>query len=408
MGFSMGEIDDFLDRLTPEVVEEVSEPAMEDVYMDDEGDAVFTSYPQILRFVYQPQYSVMCYVRDDVKKREEEAEDNRGIGKTFGLIVMIYDLLHYFKDYVVVTNVQFSKYLGNDRWQRKNAHPKRVHYAITMWDVLKIAADIRRKDPSQNVVAVIDEFSTFLNQLESSSQGARILQKILDIPRKLFICMVGIGPNFEQFPKTFRRMATIKLFKSLKGLIDLRKEGCRTSSGGQLTMENTMFVSARSKRGIVDEWFEVRTCPWTHYPPRVGQTIYETWAVAQFKMDDMFLKNYFELLRILDSEELSSYDQAGIAEAIYDFMVGVEKREKEKTSRENLEELQESAMKYFALTWGRKDKKEKVVKGRYVDGKTRKKKRDLVDVSMSDSFIARLLGDVNINKYRSVVQENSD
>jgi len=375
------------------IVEEVKDAGegIDSVVMDDDGMAVFQSLKQRLRFIFQPWNTIMAYVKDDKKTRmdNEEKQDNRGVGKTWSVVVLFWFLVKM-GGYEIITNIRFSKYLGDGKWQRKNAHPKGVHYATTMTKTLKIATRIRRRDPSKVVILVIDEFPNFLNQLESLSKGSKLFQKVLDIPRKLGLCITGIGPTYDHFAKPFRDMATFKIFKSLRKTVELRRQGYRGSDGKPLNVEDVIFFNALTRRGEVDEWIQVGTCLWTTFPPPVGQSIYETWAVADFEMDDLFIDNYKNMLDVLNSDEISSYDQAGSAGALYDYICQLEGKAGNGNGI-NINGLKDKAAMYHGSTWGRLPSEERFIKGRVWDSKKKRFKRDTCLVEVSDAFMERFI-----------------
>lgn len=275
--------------------------------------------------------------------------------------------------------------------------PDGIRYCENMLELLYIASDVRRKDPDKIVIALIDEFPTFLSQLKSTTEEGSVLQSVLHIPRKLFINIIGIGPVHGHFIRSFRVMSTWKIVKSLQGVIDLRRKGHTAKDGSPLTVENTLFISARLKHGIVNEWLEVGSCPWTDYDiengryPPVGQRVYETYHIAEFSMSPTFLKIYPRMISILNAGDVSTFDQKGVAKSMYEFLsqyVGPDGLKGDKETSEKNENLEEKAAEFLIKHRDNVDYIQGVPKG----------ERDRRKIEFSDSFKARILG-TSIGKF---------
>ena len=357
--------------------------------LDNDGKLHFKGVEQILREIFKPRYTTMVYVENyskDGKKNSEDTGEALGIGKSFTVVGLLWKLLQIDEQYEVITNIQFAEYRGNGRWKRKM--PRRMHYADNDLDLFEIASLIRKGNPDKRIIAAIDELPSSMSQHKSSSEEADSFQEILHLHRKMFIHFIGSGPKEMHFVKAFRDMKVFSITKSLRKVLELRRQGYRASDGRELESENTFFVNANLGRGYVDEWFEIGYCPWTRLNPSKGvepvkgQIYFETYQEASFKFTSTFRKNFWKLKRILNSKDVCSYEQARIAHITYNFIRRLKDDRVRKKEMSNKRELLENTVKYYLKFCSDKEYVKGVVKGM----KAKK------DIEFSDAFFARVLG----------------
>lgn len=233
-------------------------------------------------------------INDEASSPEELAEDTRGGGKTHLFEVLAYTAMTQCRNRVVRTNINHGRVEGWDKVHGKTfprygawEMPEGLGYFNDAGRLLfDVVADKRtKKRRYHTTIAGIDEIiAGFISKLRATTHEANFIRTLMEICRKMSMCVVGIANRWTSLPSAFTDYANVRIFRDRT-----RHEEARRffdlSDEDEVSDRTIAWVRANIKGiGRIEQPIYIGTCPWTR--PEVGQVSFMTEATSKFEVPD--------------------------------------------------------------------------------------------------------------------------
>lgn len=225
---------------------------------------------------------------------------SRGSGKTHLAEQIAYKAHTELKNRLLFSNVNHVRVTGMDimdgerhlrtEWEM----PDGLYYSPEFGDLLLQSAQLKKRTINYHrvIVPFLDEISLFLSQLETTTREGKLMDKVIEITRKLQMCFVGIANDIGKFPGSFQDFINITFYRDPDRLWEV-KERYEIPDGLPVNEQTVCFVRG-DLRGIghIDQPIMVGICPWTKHrsQARKGDILYEHVTSSAFRIDPWLLE----------------------------------------------------------------------------------------------------------------------
>lgn len=218
----------------------------------------------------------------------------KGIGKSNNMMPIAMEV-HDYGESLMYSNIRFI------------GEPEGLFYSEELGDLLYRAFTEKRKRPQMRILALVDEWSQFMDQHESGKRHGKLVNKLLKLTRKIPINFIAISPNYDDFPIALKRNNVMHLIKDPDRVLDLRDE----LDDDEIHPEEILFIEGSSRLGRWHDYIIMGLCDWSDEKNRIH---YDHASAADFRVSDWLIENRH---RLNDCLKMPGPDKI---QAVYSFL----------------------------------------------------------------------------------------